>query len=136
MTADPRSRDNLATVSHVDGRVWPGVDLLRALRERDFPAWPDWPLLPSQGAHALVNLDMAPLRRNRSRTVPSSGPWLPWGTFQSRALHGFWAHFDRKLSEGADEFRLVLDVARTPARSVPNRTKRGPCLFPPSRPPA
>jgi len=136
MTADPRPRDILATVGHVDGQVWPGADLLRARRERDFPAWPDWPLLPSQGAHALVNLDMAPLRRNRSRMVPLSGPWLPWGAFQSRALHGFWAHFDRKLGEGADELRLVLDVARTPARSVPTRTKRGPCLFPPSRPPA
>jgi hypothetical protein len=136
MTADPRPRDILATVGHVDGQVWPGADLLRARRERDFPAWPDWPFLLSQDAHALVNLDMAPLRCNRTRTVPSSGPWPPRRIFQGRALHGFWVHLGRKLREGTDGFRLVLDVARTPARPVPTRTKRGPCLIPPSRPPA
>ena len=136
MTADPRPRDILATVGHVDGQVWPGADLLRARRERDFPAWPDWPFLLSQDAHALVNLDMAPLRCNRTRTVPSSGPWPPRRIFQGRALHGFWVHLGRKLREGTDGFRLVLDVARTPARPVPTRTKRGPCSFPPSGPPA
>jgi hypothetical protein len=42
----------------------------------------------------------------------------PGRTFQGHALHGFWAHLDWELGEGADELRLLLDVARTSAEAL------------------
>jgi hypothetical protein len=38
----------------------------------------------------------------------------PRRTWDGHPLHGFWAHLEWKAGEGADELRLVLDIAERP----------------------
>jgi len=165
-SGDPRPRQILAAVGRTYGRVWSEVDRLRALRDRDFPEWPDWCFLPLQAAHAIVGgssgtlppelamhvgivgalatwrvsqgiYRFAPAVADAVAETPLDGDlpvdllyrlpeWCvyietPGRTFDDRSLHGFWAHLDWELDGGADELRLLLDVARTPDEALDPR---------------
>jgi hypothetical protein len=45
----------------------------------------------------------------------------PGRTWEGRTLHGFWAHLEWEDGGGADELRLVLDTAETPALALDPR---------------
>jgi hypothetical protein len=62
------------------------------------------------------DLPREPLYRLPEWCVYVETPDLRWGG--ERPVHGVWAHLEADTGGGADELRLVLDTARTPAEAL------------------
>ena len=52
-----RPREHVRAAGHFYPQAWKQVDIFRASRSKDVPAWPDWCFLPLSAAYAIVSAD-------------------------------------------------------------------------------